>query len=435
LAMLTHITKYKNMNERSALNEELERRVMERTRELALANDNLRVQIAERIKAENRLAVQHAISRILAESNSLAEATPKIVQVVCEYMEWDMGSIWMIDRQLDRLVCVNHWHLSSLDSVEFAGVTKKFRFSRGVGMPGRIWESGKSEWITEVTGNPSFVRAVYAERAGIHSVFGFPIKLGRDVLGVIEFFSRKIRHTDNDILTIFNSLGSQIGQFAERIIAEEKVRYSLTEKEVLLREVYHRVKNNMQIISSLLSLQSRNIKDKKTAELFFDSMNRIQSMALVHEMLYQSDNLANVNSRYYINNLLNGILNTYGEYSGNINIDVFLDEVSLRPDSAIPLGFIINELVVNSLKHAFPRDRINKEQRGEIRIEFRVIGKDSTLIIKDTGVGLTGEFDIDKTESIGLKLVKLLASQMEGKIHIRKKDGTEFRIELKDSNL
>jgi len=381
------------------------------------------------------MAVQHAISRILTESNSLAEATPKIVQVVCEHMEWDMGSIWMIDRQLNRLVCVNHWQLSSIDNVEFAGVTKKFRFLRGVGMPGRIWESGKSEWITEVTGNPSFVRAVYAERAGIHSVFGFPIKLGRDVLGVIEFFSRKIRHTDNDILTIFDSLGSQIGQFAERIIAKESVMASLSEKEVLLREVYHRVKNNMQIISSLLSLQSRNIKDKKTADLFFDSMNRIQSMALVHEMLYQSNNLANVNSRNYIRSLLDGILNMYREYSGNINIDVSLDEVSLHPDLAIPLGFIINELVVNSLKHAFPQDRINSKRWGKIRIDFRVIGKDSMLIIKDTGVGLTDDFDIDKTESIGLKLVKLLASQIEGKMHICKKEGTEFRIELRDSSL
>lgn len=429
--MPTDITEHRNKND-----EYLERRVLERTKELALANENLKVQIAERIKAEKRLTVQHAISRILAEANSLAVATPSIVKVVCENLEWDMGSIWMIDRLFNQLICVDHWHLTSIDSFEFETVTKKFRFSRGEGMPGRIWDSGSPEWIDDITGNNLFLRADFAKKTGIHSAFSFPIKLGRDVLGVIEFFSLKIRHTDNDILDMFDSIGSQIGQFAERVSAEEKVRASLKEKEVLLHEVYHRVKNNMQIISSLLSLQARYIKDKHTAELFFDCRNRIISMALVHEMLYQADNLAKINSKHYIKNLLDAIMNSYREYAGYININISLDEVSLHPDSAIPLGLIINELVINSIKHAFLPDRINKERRKEIKIEFRSIGQAMTALnVKDNGVGLPESIDIDKSESIGLKLVNLLVKQMGGKIQILKKDGTEFRIEFKDRDL
>jgi hypothetical protein len=276
--------------------EELERRVLDRTKELASANEELKIQIAVRNRAENRLIIQHAISRILSESTSLDAATPRIVRAVCENLGWDMGAIWMVDRQANELRCVDHWHLSSIDFSEFEAITKVYRFPHGEGMPGRIWASGKPEWISDVAGDPSFLRAVYAEKAGIHSAFGFPIKLGGDILGVIEFLSQGVRYPDKDIMGIFDLIGSQIGQFAERKHAEEKVRASLSEKEVLLHEVYHRVKNNMQIISSLLSLQSRYIRDKEAGEVFFECRNRIRSMALVHEMLYQSDNLAKINS-------------------------------------------------------------------------------------------------------------------------------------------
>ncbi|MDP2682226.1 MAG: histidine kinase dimerization/phosphoacceptor domain -containing protein [Deltaproteobacteria bacterium] len=407
---------------------------MDRTRELASANEELKIQIAVRNRAENRLIIQHLISKILADSTSLAVATPRIVRAVCENLGWDMGAIWMIDKLKNVLCCIDYWHLSSIDVPEFEAITRGYKFSHGEGMPGRIWASGKPEWITEVAGDPSFLRAVYAERAGIHSLFGFPIKLGGDILGVIEFLSMETLYPDKDIMDIFDLIGSQIGQFAERKLAEEQVRASLMEKEVLLHEVYHRVKNNMQVISSMLSLQSRYTKDNKASELFLDCRNRIRSMALVHEMLYQSDNLAKINSKYYIKNLLDGIMSSYREYAGNINVDVSLDEISLKPDSAIPLGFIINELVVNSIKHAFPQDRIDKKK--EIKIEFRSIAHDMmALIVKDNGVGLSEDIDVAKSESIGLKLVNLLVRQMEGKIQILRKDGTDFRIEFNGRNL
>ncbi len=202
---------------------------------------------------------------------------------------------------------------------------------------------------------------------------------------------------------------------------------SLKEKEVLLREIYHRVKNNMQIISSLLSLQSSYIKDEKMLDIFRDSQNRVKSMALVHEKLYQSENLARIDFDKYINSLMRDLFQSYGTNAGRVTLKLEVEDISLGIDMAVPCGLVINELVSNSLKHAFTDGR-----EGEIKIVFRAVGEEIELIVSDNGVGIPENIDVRDTGSFGLHLVTILVEdQLEGSIELKRERGTEFRIRFR----
>jgi two-component sensor histidine kinase len=213
-------------------------------------------------------------------------------------------------------------------------------------------------------------------------------------------------------------------EIAERKRAEEQIKASLGEKEVLLKEIHHRVKNNLQVVSSMLQLQSRNIKDKETVEMFQESRNRVRSMALVHERLYQSRDLAMVDFAKYIQSLTSYLCRSYGVNTNVIQLKTNLHDVFLGVDTAIPCGLILNELVSNSLKHAFPEGR-----EGEIRIELRSDGNDKfTLMVSDNGIGLLEDLDFRNTESLGLQLVNTLVNQLEGTIELDRRGGTTFKI-------
>ncbi len=225
------------------------------------------------------------------------------------------------------------------------------------------------------------------------------------------------------------------GQFAtlfaditEQKKAEEKIKASLKEKKVLLKEIHHRVKNNMQVIISLLKLQSENITDKQTLDLFIESQNRIKSMALVHEKLYQTKSLADVDFKGYIKSLVNSLLRSYGTNPDKVALKIEVADVSLELESAIPCGLIINELVSNSLKYAFPEKR-----EGEIRVAFNLINNDELLLeVSDSGIGMPKNLDIKNSGTMGLHLVTILSEdQLQGHIELSRIGGTHFYIQFK----
>jgi PAS domain S-box-containing protein len=210
----------------------------------------------------------------------------------------------------------------------------------------------------------------------------------------------------------------------DRKQAEEKVKASLHEKDVLLREIHHRVKNNMQIISSLLRLQSRLIGDDGLIEMFKESQNRIRSMALIHEKLYQTDDFAKINFAEYIRSLVVHLFHTYKVNPNIVRMNTDVQNVFLDINKAIPCGLIINELVSNSLKHAFPNNK-----RGEIGIKLSSNQKNKTkLTVKDNGVGLPKSVNFRDPETLGLQLVSDLIEQIEGKIKLERTAGTAFHI-------
>ena len=222
--------------------------------------------------------------------------------------------------------------------------------------------------------------------------------------------------------------------YQERKMAMDRVEKELREKDVLLKEIHHRVKNNLQIISSLLSLQSRYIKDARALEMFNESQNRIRSMALLHEKLYQSSDLVRIDFADYIYRTTHNLFSAYGVAPDKIGLELQADGVFLNLDVAVPCGLVINELVSNALKYAFPQSGKNK---GRIRICLqKTKGDEIELIIEDNGQGLPKGLDIDTTESLGLRLVKILVNdQLGGSMKVSRKKGTQFKIRFNSTRL
>lgn len=214
-----------------------------------------------------------------------------------------------------------------------------------------------------------------------------------------------------------------VRDITERKEAEDKIRASLEEKKVLLREIHHRVKNNMQIISSLLNLQTRYINDERVVDILKESQNRVKSMAMIHEKLYQSSGLAKIGFRAYIKHLATFLSQSYVIDAERIRIDTQVDDIFLDIDTAIPCGLIINELVTNSLKHAFPN-----KMEGDINIKLKEESGKYVLSVIDTGIGFPENLDFKSTETLGFQLINNLVMQLDGTAELKRNNGTEFKI-------
>jgi two-component sensor histidine kinase/DNA-binding response OmpR family regulator len=215
----------------------------------------------------------------------------------------------------------------------------------------------------------------------------------------------------------------------QRKLYEEKIKASLQEKILLLREIHHRVKNNMEIISSLIELQIEDSSDEKLIDMYNEMKNRIKSMSLIHKMLYQSDNLSEVNFNDYTRNLVSDLINSYCIDPSMIVVNINIDDILINLDTAMPCCLIINELVTNSLKHAF-----TETKSGILEISMSSVGeKMYELVVRDNGKGIPEGFDINQSSSLGLKLIRTLAEyQLGGKIEINTKVGTEFKLRFKE---
>jgi len=217
-------------------------------------------------------------------------------------------------------------------------------------------------------------------------------------------------------------------EIREKIKAEYSVSRSLKEKEVLLQEIHHRVKNNMQIISSLLNLQTCQIKDKEISGMFQICQNRIKSMALIHQKLYQSEDFSSIDFSDYIRSLTERIYSIYEGDAENIDFKMNLNKIHLNINQAVPLGLITNELVSNSLKHAFSK----KSGTPQVTIVFETDDKGSvTLMVSDNGVGLPSGFDLEKANSLGLKLVQNLVLQLNGSLEVDGSQGACFKVSFR----
>ena len=217
----------------------------------------------------------------------------------------------------------------------------------------------------------------------------------------------------------------------EKKLADEKIRQSLQEKEVLLKEVHHRVKNNLQVISSILNLQSSYVKDTSTLNILKESQNRIKSMAFIHESLYQTKDFSSINFSEYVVNLSHNLIHSYANFDHEIKLNLDIQNVFLNLDLAIPCGLIINEIVSNALKYAF----IDNSEGGEITIRMYIQEDDLILIIGDNGIGLSSDIDYRNTESLGLQLVVTLTDQLNGSIELDRRRGTVYTIIFKQNQI
>ena len=260
------------------LNEELERRVVERTSELDRVNNELKNDIERRRQMSLRLYLQYDIARILAASSELVQAGPRLLQVVCETLGWDLGEIWLFDSQKRQLRCFEAWHFRNAGFDEFEQVSRQMTFSPGVGLPGRVWLNNSSFWIEDLAADPNFSRAPDAAKVDLHSALAFPVRIGSEVIGVFEFFSRKPRKPDDELLQMFDSIGNHIGQFVKRIHAEEEIRkLSRTVEQSPSTVVITDVKGNIEYVNHKFvqltgydfeEVKGRNINILKSGQVF-----------------------------------------------------------------------------------------------------------------------------------------------------------------------
>jgi PAS domain S-box-containing protein len=314
------------------------------------------------------------------------------------------------------------------------------RIESGKGMGGQVLRTARPWRTDHYATDPRFSKEYLAGAwaSGNISVLAVPILTGTRVDGVF-YVSNPPFHsfTDRDEellvrLATHAAIAIQNAQLyrqaqeelAQRRQAEAQLTASLREKEVLLKEVHHRVKNNLQIVSSLLELQSDALDDAALLAQFRDSQDRIRSMALVHETLYQSQELARLDLARYIHTLSAQLVQSYNIDPQRISVRIQVDPIVLDMDQAIPCGLILNELLSNAFKYAFPQNRT-----GEVHVELHAdTAQQAALVVRDNGIGFPDEIDFRHTESLGLQLVAMLTEQLQGTIALERADGTTFTL-------
>jgi PAS domain S-box-containing protein len=371
--------------------DELDKRVQERTTELSRANAHLTEEISRRQGIQEELAKSELLHRMLVET---AKDIIWSVDLSLKYTYVSPSVQAILGYTVDEIRAMNPLEVLTPSSRELIrrAFEKELRselpqprdkFISRTDCIEHFHKNGGTVWIEITT---TFIRDENGAPTGV-------LGISRDI--------------------------------TKRKIAENKLKESVKENEVLLREVHHRVKNNLQVVSSLLSLQSRNIREKTYEQMFEESHNRIQSMALIHEKLYQGRDLAHIDFKGYTRSLLAHLFHSFGVSANQISVQLDIEAVPLAIDTATPCALITNELVSNCLKHAFPDNR-----PGTIKIAFASHDHGFNLVISDDGVGLPENTDFKSPQTLGLRLVNTLVRQLGGRMEVNHSNGTEFKIQF-----
>jgi PAS domain S-box-containing protein len=292
---------------------------------------------------------------------------------------------------------------------------------------GSFWANCTSDLLANTTESDRQARTRNrCNGEGYESVALIPLKARDEIFGLIQLNDFKKNMFSHQSINSFERIASNIANAIENFLVNEKIKFALKEKETLLHEIHHRVKNNMQVINSLLKLQSNNIEDKRIKEILKDSQSRVYAMSAVHETLHGSEKLSEIDLKTYLSKITTSIFQTYSTDHRKIKLNSNITESPISINQAYPLGLVINELISNAMKYAFLDDRT-----GEISVSMQRHDKELELIVMDNGIGMPKGLDWKNSKSLGLKLVRTLAeNQLDGSIEMECYNGTKFTIKF-----
>jgi PAS domain S-box-containing protein len=355
-----------------------------------------------------------------------------INEITAKTLNIDRSSIWLFNKDHSEFECQDMYFSES--GIHKSGMsiykTSFNKFFELISSEDRIYHV-----VSNASPETAEFEKEYFSKFGTNSAIFSTIRQHGDIAGFVCYESKKKNSKDwtteqLDYIASTSNIISIAIESDERQRAERETLKSLKDKELLLREIHHRVKNNLAVISSLLYLQSQKTQNKQVLDALKESQLRIKSMVLVHEKLYQSKDLSSINYSEYIETLAGTLFRSYETERRKISLELDVNEIYLDTDIASNLGLIINELISNSIKHAFPGNR-----EGIITISLKLIENGKyILIVKDNGVGVPSGFDVFNTDSLGLKLVSTLVEQINGTLEFDRTDGACFKIKFSQNN-
>ncbi len=384
---------------------------------------NLAQSSSKKLHGEALLTHLLAVSRRMAEKHTLESLLSFAIDEVLQLVGAERGHIVLVDKEglLDFKV------KRKQDGSDITLKTDSISHS----VLDEVIQTQKSLIIKNAIVDPNFGAAPSVMYMRLRSIMCAPLISQNQIIGAIyvENRSRSGRFREED-LTPLEFFSNQAAVSIENARIEEELRLSLQEKEVLLKEIHHRVKNNLQIVSGLLDLQADYIKDQQVQSIFQESRNRIKSMALVHEQLYQSQNLARIDFASYIEHLVQNLHHSYNDRLLTVSYQINVVPITVTIETAIPCGLIITELVTNALKYAF-----HKDASGQIGVELQSDEAEQLiLIVRDNGVGLPADLDVKQANSLGFILVNTLIKQLKGSLTLHRHNGTAFEISFASSS-